>query len=144
MKSTGIRSLGTVQCRYNVVIFLQNYHRRHPIARPWGRLLWLFTLMHVLLQSLLCWVQKSYNIGPRYNGTWLYIAVRSRGSSVVVWWSEDTLGPASISDKTSYRKISWSLNAARFVFGIVRSLWNLTGTLTALLPMCLPNFKVMR
>ena len=27
----------TVLCRYYAVNFLQNIHRRHPIARPWGR-----------------------------------------------------------------------------------------------------------
>ena len=43
-------------------------------------------------------------------------------------------GPVSIYDKTSYRKISWSLEAVRFVFKIVWSLWNLTGTSAALLP----------
>ena len=35
----------TVRCRYNAVNFLPNPHKRHPIARPWGRdmgcLLWL-------------------------------------------------------------------------------------------------------
>ena len=35
-----------------------------------------------------------------------------------------SLGPVSISEKTSFRKISQSLEAARFVFRIVRSLWN--------------------
>ena len=54
------------------------------------------------------------------------------------------LGPVSISDKTSYRKISQSLEAARFVFRFVRSLWNLTGTSTALLLMCQSNFKAIR
>ena len=54
------------------------------------------------------------------------------------------LGPVSISEKTSFRKISWSLEAARFVFGIVRSLWNLTGTSAAVLPMGLSNFKAIR
>ena len=53
-------------------------------------------------------------------------------------------GPVSIYDKTFYCKISWSLEAARFVFEIVRSLWNLTGTSAALLPKCLSNFKAMR
>ena len=53
-------------------------------------------------------------------------------------------GPVSISEKMSYRKISWSLEAAGIVFSIVRSLWNLTGPLAALLPMCLSNFKVIR
>ena len=54
------------------------------------------------------------------------------------------LGPVSISEKTSFRKISSSLEAARFVFRIVRSLWNLTGTSAAVLPMCLSNFKTIR
>ena len=53
-------------------------------------------------------------------------------------------GPVSISEKTSFRKISSSLEAARFVFRIVRSLWNLTGTSAAVLPMCLSNFKAIR
>ena len=53
-------------------------------------------------------------------------------------------GPVSISEKTSFRKISWSLEAARFVFRIVWSLWNLTGTSAAVLPMCLSNFKAIR
>ena len=55
-----------------------------------------------------------------------------------------TQGPVSISEKTSFRKISPSLEAARFVFRIVRSLWNLTGTSAAVLPMCLSNFKTIR
>ena len=58
--------------------------------------------------------------------------------------SEKLLGPVSISEKTSFRKISSSLEAARFVFRIVRSLWNLTGTSAAVLPMCLSNFKTIR
>ena len=45
---------------------------------------------------------------------------------------------------TSYCKISRSLEAARFVFKIVRGLWNLTWTSAALLPMCLSSFKAMR
>ena len=39
----------------------------------------------------------------------------------------DILGPVSISDKTSYRKTSLSLEAARFILRTVRSLWHLTG-----------------
>ena len=54
------------------------------------------------------------------------------------------LGPVSISEKTSFRKISSSLEATRFVFRIVRSLWNLTGTSAAVLPMCLSSFKAIR
>ena len=39
-----------------------------------------------------------------------------------------TLGLYSLSGKTSYGKISWSLEAARFGFRLFQSLWNLTGT----------------
>ena len=42
------------------------------------------------------------------------------------------MGPVSISNKTSYCKISRSLVAVGFVFRIVRSLGNLTGTSAAL------------
>ena len=42
-------------------------------------------------------------------------------------------GLYSLSGKTSYRKISWSIEAARFRFRIFQSLWNLTGTLAAAL-----------
>ena len=37
-------------------------------------------------------------------------------------------------DKTSHREIPWSLEAARFVFKIVPSLWNLRGTSAAVPP----------
>ena len=52
-------------------------------------------------------------------------------------------GPRSISDKTSYHKISWSLEAARLKVEIIASLWNLEGTSVAPLPRCLSNFKAI-
>ena len=58
-------------------------------------------------------------------------------------WSVFSLGPVSISNKTSYCKISWSLEAARLVVYIITSLWHLTGTSAALLPMCLSNFRAI-
>ena len=54
------------------------------------------------------------------------------------------LGPVSIFDKTSYCKITQSLEAVRLVFRIIRSLWNLTGASAAVLPRCLSNFKAIR
>ena len=45
----------TVWWRYNAVDFLQNHHKRHPIARPLGRdmgfLLWVQTYIHIPPQS---------------------------------------------------------------------------------------------
>ena len=53
-------------------------------------------------------------------------------------------GLYSLSGKTSYPKISWSLEAARFGFKLFQSLWNLAGTSAALLPRCLSNFRAIR
>ena len=53
-------------------------------------------------------------------------------------------GLYSLSGKTSYRKISWSLEAARFGFKLFQLLWNLAGTSAALLPRCLSNFRAIR
>ena len=56
--------------------------------------------------------------------------------------TDNRLGPVSTSDKTSYRKISWNLEATRLVDWIILSLWNLTGMSTALLPMSVfANFQ---
>ena len=62
----------------------------------------------------------------------------------VLFLEEHVEGPVSLSDKTSYRKISWSIEAARFVFSIVRSLRNLTGISAGVLPRRLSNFKAIR
>ena len=53
-------------------------------------------------------------------------------------------GLYSLSGKTSYRKISWSLEAARFGFKLFQSLWNLAVTSAALLPRYLSNFRAIR
>ena len=57
-------------CRYNAVVFLKKKnHKWHPIARP----------SFVIVNSDVCsaWATdvlcaKSYDIGPRYDGIWLY------------------------------------------------------------------------
>ena len=54
------------------------------------------------------------------------------------------LGLYSLSGRTSYRKISRSLEATRFEFKLPQSLWNLTATQEALLPRGLSNFRAIR
>ena len=49
----------------------------------------------------------------------------------------------SLSGKTSYRQISWSLEAARLDVAMAVSLWNLTGTSAAALPRYLSNFRAI-
>ena len=48
-------------------------------------------------------------------------------------------GLNALSERTSYYKISWSLEAARFVFTLFQSLWNLTGSSAA----ALSNFRAI-
>ena len=56
---------------------------------------------------------------------------------------ENLLGLYSLSCKTSYRQISWSLEAARLGIIIIAALWNLTGISAVLLSRCLSNFKAI-
>ena len=49
----------------------------------------------------------------------------------------------SLSGKTSYRQISWSLEATRLSVIMIVSHWNLTGISAALLPRCLSNFRAI-
>ena len=64
-------------------------------------------------------------------------------SGKVTWISKEPLGLYSLSGKTSYRQISWSLEAAGLDVAMVVSLWNLTGTSAAALPRYLPNFRTI-
>ena len=50
-------------------------------------------------------------------------------------------GLYSLSGRTSYRKILWSLEAARFKFRLFQSLCNLTGTSAAVLLRSSSNFR---
>ena len=70
-----------VWCCYNTVHFLTNIHRRHPIAHLLGRDIlpqsfvdpasdWYSASVPVIIHVI------SYNIGPRYNGTWLYMSFK--------------------------------------------------------------------
>ena len=55
-----------------------------------------------------------------------------------------TLGLYSLSGRTSYHKISLSIEAARVGFKLFQSLWNLTGTSAAPLLRCLSNCRASR
>ena len=78
--------------------------------------------------------------------TWL--AIHDHASVTAVWDSNTTdqqhdLGLYSLSGKTSYRQISWSLEAARLCVIMIVSHWNLTGISAALLPSCLSNCRAI-
>ena len=53
-------------------------------------------------------------------------------------------GLYSLTRRTSYGTISWSLKSARFGYILFRSHWNLTGTSAAALPTCLSYFIALR
>ena len=69
------RKTNTAWCRYNAVNFPTNSRKRHPIAHPLGPGMgcfcgpvcdWYSASVPVIIPS------RSYNCGPRYNGTRLY------------------------------------------------------------------------
>ena len=62
--------------------------------------------------------------------SWLFVAL----------WCQ---GLYSLSGKTSYRQISWSLESARLGVIMIESLCNLTSISAALLPRCLSNFRAI-
>ena len=75
----------------------------------------------------------------------VYVCVsKMQDQTSVCSLSEAILGLYSLNGKTSYRKISWSLEAAGFGSKLFQSLWNLVGTSAALLPRCLSNFRAIR
>ena len=144
---------------------------RKSIGHKWMSYIW--TLLSLLLAWASCWtksrvtwdLERVVKLAWRHCIVWC-IRSESVCSTIVsmcvsLWWallkllnrypiissshcnSLEDLGTVSISDQT-YRKISQSLEAARFVFRIVRSLWNLAGTSAALLPRCMSNLKAIR
>ena len=74
---------------------------------------------------------------------WFWFQLRNFHIQLGVSAQVISLGLYSLSCKTSYRKISWSLKAARFRFKLFQSLWNLAGTSAAALPRCLSNFRAI-
>ena len=98
-----------------------------------------FTLAVAIFHQWISLIQFSYftteyNESSRAGSSWLFNI-----SCTVVRLQ----GLYSLSGKTSYRQISWSLEATRLNVIIVVSLWNLTGTSAAALPMCLLNFRAI-
>ena len=99
----------------------------------------LLNLEGILITNLYQDVKRLISSVASANKYWL----PHTGSPWSGWRLSNVQGPVSMSDKKSYRKISWSLEAARLVDWIIASLWNLTGTSAAVLPMCLSTFKAI-
>ena len=98
--------------------------------------------------------------GTRYSGTWLY---KKKIKLLSIIWDQvssmcinhqmgcgDLTRPRgyqglhSLSRRTSYRKISWSLEAVRFRFILFQLLLYLTGISAAVLLRCLSNFRAIQ
>ena len=101
---------------------------------------WFMQVMHILYSRLLEWPWANTECPGASQVTLKDMVKISTGTES----QQNHQGPVSISEKTSFGKISSSLEAARFVFRIFRSLWNLTGTSAAVLPVCLSNFKAIQ
>ena len=107
--------------------------------------------LHVVgLTDDMFWKTKEFEIDMK-QCVWINTAIRFYIKTILIClydlysrYKIPIQGLYSLSGKTSYRKISWSLEAARFGFKLFQSLWNLAGTSAALLPMCLSNFRAIR
>ena len=76
-------------------------------------------------QTVCCWL---------FDCRWMWATYRE-----TTLGKQYSLGLYSLGRPTSYRKISWSLEA---IFRLLQSFSNLTGTLAAVLQRCLSNFRV--
>ena len=140
---------------YTLPMYLLPSHKPHvKFADPFYHTdTWIKSLLHTKQNGDWCFIAIIYI--DRYCGTrkWylrygqimtfygiLRDVITYQCSRYLFWY----LGLYSLSGKTSYRKISWSLEAARFGFKLFQSLWNLAGTSAALLPRCLSNFRAIR
>ena len=83
----------------------------------------------IIFRTWISWIDLFITLMPRKR-------VRSHGPC--------RLDLYSLSGRTSYRKISWSLEAARLGFRLFQSFWNLTNTSAAALPRSLSNFRAIR
>ena len=111
-------------------------------------LLWLVLLWHYQLSSFM-WSIYPYPSGSLH---WVWdsnvTTKHSKVQTVCIFLGMYCIlhvfqGLYSLSRKTSYRQISWSLKVARFFVIMIVSFWNLTSTSAALLPRCLSNFRAI-
>ena len=119
------------------------------------------------------WLSFKFNVPPLWSNAFnyscehilcdLFLKIHhdfSIGTGAIVWLHTDSevapkdicqmfrmLSPLqglySLSGKTSYHQISWSLEAARLDVARVVSFWDLPGIWAALLPKCLSNFRAI-
>ena len=80
---------------------------------------------------------STQHVLPRENGWFGWVKGHPTANGVETSWLEIVRG------RMFHRKISWSLEAARFIFRPFQSLWNLTGTSAAALSRCLSNFRAI-
>ena len=134
------------------------WHRGHFIDRTFRRAsvgarravssqtIWMWGVMFVRRKSR-HQQRKQKVVGPQLVLITSFITV-TRYVCCAIWFNSVIAarhqGLYSLSGRTSYRKISWSLEAARFTFRLFQSLWNVTGTSAAALPRCLSNLRAMQ
>ena len=96
----------------------------HTCKRGPGIILWCWWLTGIWARTCL-WCKANIKF------EWVY----------TVATQETIQGLYSLSGKTSYRQISWNIEAVRLCVIIVVSRWNLTAI--SLLPRCLSNFRAI-
>ena len=131
-------------CRRHCVPIMYGYNQWHT---PGWKCKYNDALFYVIRHTLTIFNQAHAGI---HRVSWRKLPTRRAGKGLsafmlTIKWSIYPFiqGLYSLSGKTSYRQISWSLGAARLDVAMVVSLWNLTGTSAAALPRYLPNFRAI-
>ena len=141
---------------YCIILIETHFYQAYPLLtksdRPqliWRRLHAWWKSLTLFVNIVVHWWLAPYVASEhrllKFNLYCGWVLDQYRYSNDMVTWPNPPLiqGLYSLSDKTSYRQISWSLEAARLSVIMIVSLWNLTGISAALLPRCLSNFKAI-
>ena len=97
-----------------------------------------YSTMHHFVTEMCTFVHISVQTGALWDFCLVDYGICEMG---LFTWQHRVSGHCQ--EHTICASLSHSLEAARFVFRIIRPLWNLTGISTALLPKCMPNFEAM-
>ena len=123
-------------CRYHCASWYLVPWGYHGVSLSWSSL----SQIHTIDTPRLACEGEVWGVNCEFKESDLFPA------TVVLYWIAVLwhLDPVSVSNGSSCRGISWSLEAARFKFKIVRLLWDLAGTAAALLLMCPSDLGAIR
>ena len=121
------------------------YYRASQTRDTWPNYFWCSVQSFTLVNSQIIYVSENYI----QTNLFTHPFIHNTHKDAPWWWgiecplSTHSQGLYSLSGKSSYHQISWSLEDATLEVVIIVLLWIVTGTSAALLPTCLSNFRTI-